>query len=143
MKDDFISSTLQNKPLGRIGTITQVLDYSICESQNAVPLSVTFLQDAAQITLDTLICLLAVIRFIKESLQMYKVTRLIEISRYFRLLTRDGILYCLAYVHTLSFEPFNFPRHQTNDKLSPPACCYIPYSMRWTPQIFHGSIRGK
>ena len=78
-----------------------MLDYSVCESQIVVPLSVILFQAAAQAILGALMCLLAVIRFVRESLQMYRVTKRFEISRYLSLLTRDGILYFLAYVHPL------------------------------------------
>ena len=57
---------------------------------------------------------------------MYKVTKRFEISRYLSLLTRDGMLYFLAYVLALSLDPFPFPCYQTNDELLPTASCYFP-----------------
>ena len=98
MTDNFILCTLLNRPLDQLVTIAQVLDYSVCEFQNIVPFSIIVLQTAAEVILGTLMCLLAVIRFIRESLQMYRVTKQFEISRYLSLLTRDGILYFLGYV---------------------------------------------
>ena len=50
------------------------------------------------VALDTLICLLVVIRFARESLQMYKVSKQFQVSRYLSLLVRDGMFYYLAYV---------------------------------------------
>ena len=74
---------------------------------------------------------------------MYRATKRFEISRYLSLLTRDGMIYFLAYVQTLAFEPFPFPCYQANDGLLRPASCHIPYSVCSVPQTFHGSIRGR
>ena len=98
MTDNLILCTLLNRPLDQLIIIAEVLDYSVCESQAVVPFSLIVLQPAAQVILGTLMCLLAIIRFIRESLQMYRVTKQFEISRYLSLLTRDGILYFLVYV---------------------------------------------
>ena len=109
MTDDFVLCTLQNRPLDHLVIIAQVLNYSICEFQIVVLFSVILLQTAAQVILGTLMCLLAVIQSIRESLQMYRVTERFEISRYLSLLTRDGILYFLAYVHSLVLRAIPFP----------------------------------
>ena len=143
MTDDFVLCTLQNRPLDHLVIIAQVLNYSICEFQIVVLFSVILLQTAAQVILGTLMCLLAVIQSIRESLQMYRVTKRFEISRYLSLLTRDGILYFLAYVHVLSFGLFPFPCYQTNDELLRTASCHFPSSVCWASQTFHGSIRGR
>ena len=119
--------------LGQLVIITQVLDHSVCEFLNVVSFSDILLRTAAQVILGTLMCLLAVIRFIRESLQMYRIAKRFEISRYLSLLTRDGILYFLACVHPLSFNPFPFPCYQTNDELLRLASCYFPCSICWAP----------
>ena len=106
MKDTFILCTLRNKPLDHLIIVAQVLDYSTCELQNVVPISVVLLRTVTPAILGTLMCLLAVIQFTRESLQMYRATKQFEISCYLSLLTRDGILYFLVYVHPLSFDPF-------------------------------------
>ena len=54
------------------------------------------------VALDTLICLLVVIRFARESLQMYKVSKQFQVSRYLSFLARDGIFYFLVYVSNSS-----------------------------------------
>ena len=131
--DNLILCMLLNRPLDQLMIITQVLDYSICESQVVVPFSVVVLQPAAQVILGTLMCLLAVIRFIRESLQMYRVIKRFDISRYLSLLTRDSILYFLSYVYALSFDPFPFPCYQTNGELLRTASCHFPSSICWPP----------
>ena len=129
VRDIFMLCTLKNSPLDRTVILVQVLDLSICEHQNAVSFWLVLLQTIAQTTLGTLMCLLAIIRFIRESLQMYKVTKRFEISRYLSLLTRDGMAYFLAYVHVLSFHLFPFPCYQANNELLWTASCYIPSSI--------------
>ena len=101
MKDDFILYTLQNRPLDHLVIIAQALNYSVCELQIIVPFWVALFQTSAQVILGALMCLLAVIRCIRESLQMYRVTKRFEISRYLSLLARDGMVNFLAYVHTV------------------------------------------
>ena len=59
--------------------------------------------DAAQIALGALMCLLVIIQFIKESLQMYKATKHFRLNRYMNLLVREGMVYFVAYVHVSSF----------------------------------------
>ena len=145
-KDNFILCTLKNKSLDHLISITQVLDYSVCELQiTVVPLSVVLLQATTQIILGTLMCFLAVIRFIRESLQMYRVTKRFKISRYLSLLARDGMVYFHAYVLPLFLVPcsFPFPCYQANDELLRAAFCYIPYSICWASSTFRGSIHGR
>ena len=84
--------------------IAQVLDFSFCVLQNGFPIwpeAVT----AIQITLGGLMCLLVAIQFIRQSLEMYKVTKRFELSRYMNLLAKEGMFYFLAYVHV---SPFHF-----------------------------------
>ncbi|KAI9566850.1 hypothetical protein HD554DRAFT_1070249 [Boletus coccyginus] len=42
------------------------------------------------------VCILAIAQFVKQSLQMYRVTRQWELSRYMGLLVKQGIFYFLA-----------------------------------------------
>ena len=99
---------MQNRHLDHVIAIAQVLDYSVCEPQQVVPHSLTLLENTTQAILATLMCLLTVIRLIRELLQMYRITKQFEISHYLSLLTRDGMLYFLAYVHALLFN-LSFP----------------------------------
>ena len=55
-----------------------------------------------QITLGVIMCLLVVVQFIKESLQMYKVTRQFRLSRYMNILVSDGMIYFFVYVNVWS-----------------------------------------
>ena len=51
-----------------------------------------------QITHGAVVCILGVIQFMMQSLQMYRVTRQWQPNRYMVLLVREGILYFFAYV---------------------------------------------
>ena len=64
---------------------------------------------AVQITLGALMCLLVAIQFVRQSLQMYRVTKRFELNRYMSLLTREGMFYFLAYVHVSPFDFFVLP----------------------------------
>ena len=106
MKHHVILCTLHTLSLNRIVVIVQALDFSFCDFQFGVPPWVIAVVDAVQITLGALMCLLVIIRFVRESLQMYTVTRRFELSRYMNLLTRDGVFYFLGHVHVLFFDLF-------------------------------------
>lgn len=71
-------------------------------------------KDAVLLSLSILLCLLVVIRFIRDSIQMYEATKRFELSHYMNLLTREGMLYFLAYVLTFSPQSFPFPCHHAN-----------------------------
>ena len=81
-----------------IAIVVQVLDFSLCVMQYS-PFVLGLLVDSAQIALGALMCLLVVIQFIRESLQMYKATKRLQLSRYTKLLVREGMIYFLTYVH--------------------------------------------
>lgn len=80
-----------------IGT-AQVLEFSFCALQDSSPIWPEAM-DAIQLTLGVLMCLLIAYQFIRQSLQMYRATRRFQPSRYMSLLTREGMLYFLAYVY--------------------------------------------
>ena len=52
-----------------------------------------------QLALGTLMCLLIVIEFAKQSLQTYEVTKKFQVSCYITLLSREGVVYFVLYVH--------------------------------------------
>ena len=54
--------------------------------------------DGVQIALSTWMCLLVIIRFIKEVLQVYKTTKQFHLDRYMKRLVREGMIYFFAYV---------------------------------------------
>jgi len=74
---------------------TQVLWYSLC-AWGKISTVWDGVLDAAQITLSTLMCLLIVIRFIKELLQVYKVMKQFQLNNYMKRLIREGIVYFLV-----------------------------------------------
>lgn len=52
-----------------------------------------------QISLGAFMWLLIVLKFVRESFQMYKVTRRFRLSRYMNILVTDGMIYFLVYVY--------------------------------------------
>ena len=78
--------------------IVQVLDFSVCMFHSGPPEWSPITDNSSVIAMGTLMCLLVVIRFARESLQMYKVSNQFQASRYLSLLVRDGMFYYLAYV---------------------------------------------
>ena len=43
-------------------------------------------------------CFLVIVRFVRESIQMHRITKQWTINRYMNLLSREGVLYFLVYV---------------------------------------------
>ena len=80
-----------------IAVTAQVLDFSHCVSQD-VPVIWFEITDVLQITFGISMYLLVAIRFIRESLRMYKATRQFQLNRYISLLVREGMIYFVAYV---------------------------------------------
>ena len=56
-----------------------------------------------EIMIGATMCTLAIVRFIMQSLQMYRVTKQWQLSRYMNSLVQQGIVYFLAYVPIPSF----------------------------------------
>ena len=75
----------------------QILDFSFCVVE---PTSVIWTKAAtiSEITHATAMCMLALVQFVKQSLQMYRATKQWQINRYMGLLVRQGILYFVVYV---------------------------------------------
>ena len=81
-----------------------LLYFSICVVQySSSSLTWTLLVNSAQITLAALMCLLLAIQFVRESFQMYKVTKRFRLNHYMNLLVKEGMIYYFAYVHISSF----------------------------------------
>ena len=85
---------------------SQVLNLSFCVQENVPPVW-PLLLDSVQITLGALMCLLVVLKFIKEAHQMYKATKHFRLNRYMNLVVREGMIYFLAYAQISSFPPFS------------------------------------
>ena len=73
------------------------LSYSYCvvESNSSIW---TQLATVLQIMHGAAVCMLALLQFVKQSIQMYRVTKQWQLNRYMSLLVREGILYFLVYV---------------------------------------------
>ena len=77
--------------------ITQISGYSFCIVQ-LTTLIWTEVADILQITHGAAVCILGIIQFVIQSLQMHRATRQWQPNRYMVLLVREGILYYIAYV---------------------------------------------
>ncbi|KAF8549538.1 hypothetical protein OG21DRAFT_1500343 [Imleria badia] len=73
----------------------QILSFSSCELQPA-SLIVPKLASILQITYAAAMCILAIVQFVRQSRQMYRVTKQWQFNRYMSLLVRQGILYFIA-----------------------------------------------
>ncbi|KAF8452766.1 hypothetical protein L210DRAFT_3499625 [Boletus edulis BED1] len=60
-----------------------------------------------QCILASVLCILVVVKFARNSVQMYQATRTWQLNRYISLLTRDGLFYFLAYVSVSFLSHWN------------------------------------
>ena len=80
----------------------QIMDFSFCVlglNQRTWTTVITVLQ----ITHSGAVCTLAIVQFVRQSLQMYRATKQWRPNQYMSLLVKQGILYFLAYVLVSSF----------------------------------------
>ena len=83
----------------------QVLDFSFCLVDFEASPIWADVRNSLQFALGAVMWLLVTAKFIRNSYQMYKMTKEWRFSRYLNLFAREGMLYFLAYVH-LSSIPF-------------------------------------
>ena len=57
------------------------------------PVIWTYVTTISQITLGATMCILVIVQFMRQSLQMYSVNKQWQLNRYIKLLVREGILY--------------------------------------------------
>ncbi|KAG9315361.1 hypothetical protein JVU11DRAFT_4507 [Chiua virens] len=81
----------QNMPVVTL----QILEYKYCAVQ-LKPRIWNRLTDILQIVFAAALCVLAVVQFVKQSLQMYRLTKQWQINRYMNLLVRQGVTYFFA-----------------------------------------------
>lgn len=89
----------------------QVLQFSFCVATDFFVGSfwIQALPAAFQIALSTLMCLLIAIRTIKESIQIYKTTKYLQLNHYMKHIVREGMIYILYCVCMfIRFLPFSF-----------------------------------
>lgn len=87
----------------------QILDFSYCVWQNNLP-NLTKVVSILQMTHAVAMCILAIAQFVRQSLQMRRVTRGWQLNRYMNLLVQQGILYFSGYVPLpLSFSTSSAP----------------------------------
>lgn len=75
----------------------QILGFSACQVQ---PTSVVWLEVSTilQVTHSATTCVLAMVQFVRQLLQMYRVTKQWQPNRYMNLLVNQGIMYFSVYV---------------------------------------------
>lgn len=118
----------------RTAATFQIFNLSFCAVQ-ATPVIWTQIATSLQITQGGAMCILAIIQFVRQSLQMYRATKLLQFNRYMSLLARQGILYFFVYV----LVPWSsLPSKQSlPNELMVTFCTAsfcLPYSMCWVSQ---------
>ncbi|KAF8547628.1 hypothetical protein OG21DRAFT_1517176, partial [Imleria badia] len=74
----------------------QILDFSLCIWQNHLP-SASTVVSILQITYDTAMCIFAIAQFVRQSLQMYRVTKQWKLNHYMDFLVKQSILYFVYF----------------------------------------------
>ncbi|KAG9316930.1 hypothetical protein JVU11DRAFT_3011 [Chiua virens] len=90
-----VAAAVYSDPRNVIGVIIQVLDYSFCSVQ-FTPLIWGEVTSILQITFSVVLCVLAIVQFVRRSLQMYDATKRWQLNRYINLLIKEGIVYFFA-----------------------------------------------
>ncbi|KAI9566851.1 hypothetical protein HD554DRAFT_2272914 [Boletus coccyginus] len=90
-----VVAAVQSDPQNLSAHTIQILDFSFCMVD---PTSFMWVKvnSVIQMMNGAAVCILAIAQFVKQSLQMYRVTRRWELNRYMGLLVKQGIFYFLA-----------------------------------------------
>ncbi|KAF8442220.1 hypothetical protein L210DRAFT_3759725 [Boletus edulis BED1] len=90
-----LTAAVQSDPRNLTAATFQILDFSVCIVD---PTSFTWakVNSILQITNGAVLCTLAVFQFVRQSVEMYNVTKEWQLNRYMGLLVREGILYFFA-----------------------------------------------
>lgn len=76
-------------------TTTQVLDFSVCSVVYNIPTGWSEYATVPQFILGSVLCILVVFQFVRQSYRMYRATKQWQPNRYMSLLVREGVLYFL------------------------------------------------
>ena len=87
--------------LDRTVVTVQILDFSICTVPYSLWPAWVYVAFILQITHGVTTCILVTIEFVRQSLQMYQVTKQWQLNRYMSLLVKQAVLYFFVYVHLL------------------------------------------
>ena len=80
-------------------SIVQVANFSVCKSSiNKLTALIHFYASIPRFVLGVILLILAVIPALKESVDIYKVTKRWQSNQYMQRVMRDGIIYFLMYV---------------------------------------------
>ncbi|KAF8135160.1 hypothetical protein EV363DRAFT_1159953, partial [Boletus edulis] len=90
-----LTTAIQSDPRNLSAATIHILDFSVCTVD---PTSFIWIRvnSILQITHGAALCTLAVFQFVRQSFEMYHVTREWQLNRYMGLLVREGILYFFA-----------------------------------------------
>ncbi|KAN0092658.1 hypothetical protein V8E55_003442, partial [Tylopilus felleus] len=115
--------------LDRTVVTVQILDFSICTVPYSLWPAWVYVAFILQITHGVTTCILVTIEFVRQSLQMYQVTKQWQLNRYMSLLVKQAVLYFFVYVHLLILTF----RHSTllYDVLNVLAATVITSSVAW------------
>ena len=83
-------------------TVIHILDLSAC-SVGAFSTSWKKVSSTTQLIHAAVMCILVIIQFIRESVQIYKATKQRELGQFMNLFVMEGVLYFFAYVLVSSF----------------------------------------
>ncbi|KAF8135161.1 hypothetical protein EV363DRAFT_1322657 [Boletus edulis] len=95
MASVLLTAAIQSDPRNLTAVTFQILDFSVCSVD---PTSFIWVKvnSILQITHGAVLCTLAVFQFVRQSFEMYNVTKEWQLNRYMGLLVREGILYFFA-----------------------------------------------
>ncbi|KAG8212818.1 hypothetical protein J3R82DRAFT_11111, partial [Butyriboletus roseoflavus] len=78
-------------------TTTQLLDLSFCTIQ-LYSLTWDKVSEITPLVPAVVMCMLVIIQFTRESLEMYKVTKQWRLNQFMNMLVMEGVLYFFMYV---------------------------------------------
>ena len=90
------------------------LEFSLCMVQPAVPIW-TQVVAIFRITRGAAMCILVIAQSVRQSVQMYRVTKQWQVNQYMSLLIQQGNLYFFAYVLVSSFSPSSLLPNQARE----------------------------
>ncbi|KAF8551159.1 hypothetical protein OG21DRAFT_1513128 [Imleria badia] len=86
----------------------QILQFSFCVIQPPAALAIwTKVGSVLQMTQGAVLCILAIVQCVRQSLRMHHATKEWQLSRYMILLVKQGVLYFFAHVPISSFPLFS------------------------------------
>ncbi|KAI9566860.1 hypothetical protein HD554DRAFT_2113247 [Boletus coccyginus] len=107
-----VATAVQSDPRNLTAATIQILDFSFCvvDPTSFIWAKVT---NSVEMVHGGMVCIFAIARFVKQSLQMYHETGRWQLNQYMNLLVKQGILYFFVYVPVSSVPPASSAAIQT------------------------------